>query len=84
MRAAVLTLALLFGVEHVGARTHARHRATADQGPAVDNERIHLPDASERSESEPGKCSICGMTLVPGDPMATADYAITSPSNRAR
>jgi hypothetical protein len=23
---------------------------------------------------EPGKCSICGMTLVPGDPAATADY----------
>lgn len=28
-------------------------------------------------KSEPGKCSICGMTLVPGDPMATADYALT-------
>jgi hypothetical protein len=25
----------------------------------------------------PGTCSICGMTLVPGDPMATADYALT-------
>ena len=25
-------------------------------------------------KAEPGKCSICGMTLVPGDPMATADY----------
>lgn len=28
-------------------------------------------------KAEPGKCSICGMTLVPGDPMATADYALT-------
>lgn len=27
-------------------------------------------------KAEPGKCSICGMTLVPGDPMATADYAL--------
>ena len=25
-------------------------------------------------KAEPGTCSICGMTLVPGDPMATADY----------
>jgi heavy metal-binding protein len=24
----------------------------------------------------PGKCEICGMTLVPGDPMATADYDV--------
>ena len=28
-------------------------------------------------KSAPGTCSICGMTLVPGDPMATADYALT-------
>src|SRR6188472_548820 len=27
-------------------------------------------------KSEPGTCSICGMTLVPGDPMATADYSL--------
>jgi hypothetical protein len=26
--------------------------------------------------SEPGTCSICGMTLVAGDPMATADYVM--------
>ena len=25
-------------------------------------------------KAEPGTCSICGMTLVAGDPMATADY----------
>src|SRR5688572_24768348 len=33
-------------------------------------------------KAEPGKCSIYGMTLVPGDPMATADYrmnVITEP-----
>jgi hypothetical protein len=28
-------------------------------------------------KAEPGKCSICGMTLVAGDPMATADYPLT-------
>src|SRR6185436_1784438 len=28
-------------------------------------------------KATPGTCSICGMTLVPGDPMATADYALT-------
>src|SRR6185503_7929738 len=28
-------------------------------------------------KTEPGTCSICGMTLVPGDPMATADYPVT-------
>jgi hypothetical protein len=27
-------------------------------------------------KTEPGKCSICGMTLVAGDPMATADYTL--------
>ena len=26
--------------------------------------------------AEAGKCSICGMALVPGDPMATADYVL--------
>ena len=26
--------------------------------------------------AEPGTCSICGMKLVPGDPMATADYVM--------
>jgi hypothetical protein len=27
-------------------------------------------------KAEPGVCSICGMTLVAGDPMATADYVL--------
>jgi hypothetical protein len=27
-------------------------------------------------KATPGTCSICGMTLVPGDPMATADYSL--------
>jgi Heavy metal binding domain len=27
-------------------------------------------------KAEPGSCSICGMKLVPGDPMATADYVV--------
>lgn len=27
-------------------------------------------------KAEPGTCSICGMKLVPGDPMATADYVM--------
>ena len=28
-------------------------------------------------KATPGTCSICGMTLVPGDPMATADYTLS-------
>jgi hypothetical protein len=28
-------------------------------------------------KATPGTCSICGMTLVAGDPMATADYALS-------
>src|SRR4026208_2075178 len=28
-------------------------------------------------KATPGTCSICGMTLVPGDPMATAASAVT-------
>ncbi len=27
-------------------------------------------------KADPGTCSICGMTLVPGDPMAIADYVL--------
>jgi hypothetical protein len=27
-------------------------------------------------KAEPGNCSICGMKLVPGDPMAIADYVV--------
>jgi len=27
-------------------------------------------------KAEPGTCSLCGMKLVPGDPMATADYVM--------
>ena len=36
-------------------------------------------------KAEPGNCSICGMTLVAGDPMATADYRMSVVSEpRAR
>jgi hypothetical protein len=36
-------------------------------------------------KAEPGTCSICGMTLVAGDPMATADYVLrVTTSARAR
>lgn len=28
-------------------------------------------------QAEPGTCRICGMTLVPGDPAATADYVMS-------
>ena len=40
------------GGEHVRAGDDARHGAAADQGPAGDDQRIHLPDASERSEGD--------------------------------
>ena len=46
-------------------------------------QRIHLPDAPEGVKANPGTCSICGMTLVPGDPMATADYRMRSSPSRA-
>ena len=34
-------------------------------------------------KAEPGTCSICGMKLVPGDPMATADYRRVTTEPRA-
>lgn len=34
------------------------------------------PMHPNESHAEHGTCSICGMELVPGDPMATADYAM--------
>src|SRR5688572_33501971 len=34
------------------------------------------PMHPNQGKAEAGTCSICGMTLVAGDPMATADYVL--------
>src|SRR5262245_15698005 len=48
--------------------------AGAAQEPAVTG--YICPMHPNEVKAEPGNCSICGMKLVPGDPMATADYVV--------
>ncbi len=48
--------------------------SSAPQEPAVTG--YICPMHPNEVKAEPGTCSICGMKLVPGDPMATADYVV--------
>jgi hypothetical protein len=72
----VLTLALLFAV---GVSAQEMMPGTArpllKDLPSTTSGYI-CPMHPNEVKAEPGKCSICGMTLVPGDPMATADYTM--------
>ena len=56
-------------------------------GPAPDSCRRHVPGPEQVTgyicpmhpdvvESAPGKCPRCGMTLVPGNPLGTANYRL--------
>src|SRR5262245_39605863 len=60
----------LLVARHVFAQTPG---ATAQQ-PVVTG--YICPMHPNEGKAEPGNCSICGMKLVPGDPMATADYVV--------
>lgn len=50
-------------------------RPLIDKMPATTSGYI-CPMHPNEVKAEPGTCSICGMTLVAGDPMATADYTL--------
>ncbi|MGH9386785.1 MAG: heavy metal-binding domain-containing protein [Vicinamibacterales bacterium] len=65
-------LGLLIG-RRVWAQTQAPP-SSGQQEPAVTG--YICPMHPNEVKGEPGNCSICGMKLVPGDPMATADYVV--------
>ena len=86
MRYAVASL-LLLGVAVSGQEPLIPNRASQEMLPGTARPLIDpnaptttsgyiCPMHPNEVKAEPGKCSICGMTLVPGDPMATADYVM--------
>ena len=86
MRYAVASL-LLLGVAVSGQEPLIPNRASQEMLPGTARPLIDpnaptttsgyiCPMHPNEVKAEPGTCSICGMTLVPGDPMATADYVM--------
>ena len=86
MRYAVALL-LLLGVAVSGQEPLIPNRASQEMLPGTARPLIDpnaptttsgyiCPMHPNEVKAEPGTCSICGMTLVPGDPMATADYVM--------
>ena len=77
MRAAVLSLIVL-----LAASTSGQELMPGTARPLLENlptttSGFICPMHPNEVKTTPGVCSICGMTLVPGDPMATADYTLT-------
>jgi hypothetical protein len=60
----------------IGRRVWAQVPATAGGQPEPVVTGYICPMHPNEVKAEPGNCSICGMKLVPGDPMATADYVV--------
>lgn len=76
MRGLALTLALALTVGVAGQEMMpGTGRPLLKDMPAATSGFI-CPMHPNEVKATPGTCSICGMTLVPGDPMATADYAL--------
>jgi len=86
MRYAVASL-LLLGVAVSGQEPLIPNRASQEMMPGTARPLLDPNAPSTTSgficpmhpnevKAEPGTCSICGMKLVPGDPMATADYVM--------
>ena len=74
LRACQLGAVILAG-RRVGAQSVTVGGAQAPpQEPAVTG--YICPMHPNEVRATPGTCSICGMTLVPGDPMATADFRV--------
>lgn len=76
MRAAVLSLVVALAASTSGQELMpGTARPLLKDLPATTSGYI-CPMHPNEVKATPGTCSICGMTLVPGDPMATADYAL--------
>jgi hypothetical protein len=76
MRAAALSLIVL-----LGANTSGQEMMPGTARPLLENlpsttSGFICPMHPNEVKATAGTCSICGMTLVPGDPMATADYTL--------
>jgi hypothetical protein len=70
---------VLFGLFVVVAAVSAQEMIPGTARPLIENMPANTsgyicPMHPNEVKAEPGTCSICGMTLVAGDPMATADY----------
>lgn len=77
MRFVVLTVALVLAVGVSGQELMpGTARPLIKDMPSTTSGYI-CPMHPNEVKATPGTCSICGMTLVPGDPMATADYSLT-------
>jgi hypothetical protein len=77
MRAAVLSMMVLLAASPSGQEMMpGTARPLIKDMPAATSGFI-CPMHPNEVKATPGTCSICGMTLVPGDPMATADYAVS-------
>src|SRR5262245_55566826 len=76
MRFSVVALALLLAVGVSGQEMMpGTARPLLKDMPSTTSGYI-CPMHPNEVKATPGTCSICGMTLVPGDPMATADYSL--------
>ena len=77
MRAAVLSLVAFLAASASGQELMpGTARPLLENLPSTTSGYI-CPMHPNEVKTTPGTCSICGMTLVPGDPMATADYPLT-------
>ena len=70
----VLALAVVLAVQELIPGTA---RPIVDPNKPATTSGYICPMHPNEVKAEPGTCSICGMTLVPGDPMATADYRLS-------
>ena len=77
MRAAVLSLVVLLAASTSGQELMPGTARPLIKDLPSETSGYICPMHPNEVKATPGTCSICGMTLVPGDPMATADYALT-------
>ena len=74
LRACQACAGLLVGARLGAQSAPSRAGSPAPQEPAITG--YICPMHPNEVRAAPGTCSICGMTLVPGDPMATADFRV--------
>jgi len=77
MRAAVLSLVIVLAASASGQELMPGTARPLIKDLPSETSGYICPMHPNEVKATPGTCSICGMTLVPGDPMATADYALT-------
>ena len=76
MRAAVLSLVVLLAASTSGQEMMPGTARPLIKDLPASTSGFICPMHPNEVKATPGTCSICGMTLVAGDPMATADYEL--------